>query len=235
MCSRLGCPGGVPAALSPFVSPLSPLVFLHICSKQGSLAWNGSCRLVSFALLSSRACWAGLSRDSLALPLSPHLFLHTLAGLDAVTRWSGSVSSDLFFICLPTYFLTRLLGWMLSRDGLARSALSIDLFFICLPTCFLTRLLGWMLSQDGGSLLAALSPLVSLPLSPLVSCQRIPLTSSDGFLPLSPFLSPCLPFSPPVSRSRSDGFLPLCRPSLPCLPSYVLQGGWRFVSPCLPP
>ena len=58
-------------------------------------------------------------------------------------------------VCLLTCFLTRLLGRMLSRDGLARSAL-------CFPTCFLTRLLGWMLSQDG---LARWSGSVS-PLSP---------------------------------------------------------------------
>ena len=31
--------------------------------------------------------------------------------------------------CLPTCFLTRLLGWMLTRDGL-------DWFALCLPTCF---------------------------------------------------------------------------------------------------
>ena len=61
-------------------------------------------------------------KDLLINPhLSPHLFPHALAGLDAVTRWSGSVSSS-----LPTCFLARLLGWMLLRDGLA----------LCLPTCF---------------------------------------------------------------------------------------------------
>ena len=55
--------------------------------------------------------------------------------------WSA-LCPPLVSICLPTWFLTCLLGWMLSRDGLARSAL-------CFPTCFLTRLLGWMLSRDG--------------------------------------------------------------------------------------
>ena len=40
--------------------------------------------------------------------------------------WLGQLFlSPLVFFCLPTCFLTHLLGWMLSRDGLARSALCL--------------------------------------------------------------------------------------------------------------
>ena len=130
-------------------------------------------------------------RSALCLPtclhLSPRLFSHTLAGLDAVTRWSGSVSplsphlfafvsplvssrchkivwlgqpfvAPLVSICLPACFLTRLLGWMLSRDGLARSALCLPTFSFCLRACFLTRLLGWMISSSWSGSVSSLSP-----------------------------------------------------------------------------
>ena len=168
-------------------SPLSPHLFAFVPLVSSRACWAGCCHemvwlgqlfvspLLSVFLptcfLTRLLGWMlsrdGLARSALCLPtcvhLSPHLFPHPLAGLDAVTRWSGSVSSlsphsfpcfsprvsslacwagcchemvwlgqplipPLVCICLPC-FLTRLLGWMLSRDGLARSAL-------CLPTPF---------------------------------------------------------------------------------------------------
>ena len=95
-----------------------------------------------------------LSRDGLAL--SPDLFPHTRR---AEMFWLGQLFVPPLFP--PTRFLMRLLGWMLSRDGLAWSALCLPMCFhlsphlyhhalaICLPTHFLMRLLGWMLSRDG--------------------------------------------------------------------------------------
>ena len=170
-----------------------------------------------------------LSRDGLALSfgLFPrlalclptcfhrHLFPDALAGLDAVTRWSGSVSplSPHLFpfvsplvssracwagdglawsaLCLPTSFLTRLLGWMLSRDGLARSA---PVICICFPTCFLTRSLGWILSRDGLALCLPACFLFSPHLSSLACwagcCHEMVWL---GQLFVSPRVSFCLP------------------------------------------
>ena len=125
------------------VSSLSPHLFAHSLAGVDAVArWSGSVSPLSphlFAfvspLVSSRACcchelvWLCLLFVPVCFHSSPHLLSHSLTGLDAVTRWSGSASplSPLVCICLPTCFLTRLLG---SRDGLARSAL-------CLPACFI--------------------------------------------------------------------------------------------------
>ena len=126
----------------PFVPPLFP----HAC-------WSGCCpKMVWLTQLFVLHTPCTLSRSArsvscpsparcaLSLPSSrapiPVRFKrsclpHALAGLTAVARWSGSVTS----LCLPSCFhlsphlFSHLLGWMMSRDGLARSAL-------CLPTCF---------------------------------------------------------------------------------------------------
>ena len=76
-------------------------------------------------LVSSRPCWAGCCHEMV---------------------WLGQLFvSPLVSFCLPTCFLVRLLGWMLSQDGLARSALCLPACFhlsarlsaLCLPACFL--------------------------------------------------------------------------------------------------
>ena len=108
----------------PFVSPLVciclPTCFLTrllgwVLSRDG-LARSGLCLpLVSF-------CFSTCFLPT-CLPLSLHLFSHSLAGLGAVTRWSGSVSPNL-------------LGWMLSQDDLARSALCLPAGFLLSPHLF---------------------------------------------------------------------------------------------------
>ena len=253
-----------------FASPLFP----HALA--GMLSRDGLARFVS-PLVPSRACWTlsrdGLARSALCLPtcfhFCPHLFPHALAGLDAVTRWSGSGSSlsphipfvfspgssracwagcchemvrlaqlptllrcchemvwldlsphlfphalagcchemvwlgqlfvsPLLSICVPACFLTRLLGWMLSRDGLARSA-------VCLPTCFhlSPRLFPHALAGLGavtrrsGSLSPHLFPFVS----PLVSSRACWAGRwSVSVSSLSPHLFPSVP---PLVSSRA--------------------------------
>ena len=101
-----------------------------------------TCFLLSFLI---RLLGWMLSRDGLARSaLCLHLFPFVSPLVSSRACWPGCCH-EMVWLGLPfvsTCFLTRLLAWMLSRDGLARSAL-------CLPTCFLTRLLGWMLSRDG--------------------------------------------------------------------------------------
>ena len=188
---------------------LSSRLFSHSLAGLGAVTtWSGSVSSVSphlfpfvSPLVSSRACWAGCCHETVWLgrlfvshlfPSVSYLFPHTLAGLDAVTRCSGSVSSlcpHLFAFVSPLVF-SLALGWMLSQDGLARSAL-------CLPTCFLTRLLGWMLSQDGLARSALCVPTCA-HLSPHLFPHTLAGLSRDGLarsalcLPACFFLSPRL-------------------------------------------
>ena len=148
---------------SGLVSPLSPHLFPHaLAGLDAVTTWSGSVSPLSphlFAfvspLVSSRACWAGRCHETVWLGrlfvfrlfplLSPHLFPHVLAGLDAVTRWSGSVSSlspRLFPFVSPLVFSrTCWAGRCHEMVWLGRLFVS-PLVSFCLPTCFLTCLLG---------------------------------------------------------------------------------------------
>ena len=128
-----------PRLFSHSLAFVSPLVFSLACWAGccHEMAWLG--QLFVFPLVFSLACWGGSCHEMV---------------------WLGQpFVSPLVRICLPACFVTGLLGWMLSRDGLARSAL-------CLPTCF-----HLMLSRDGrwsgagSSLSSQLFPFVSPPVS----------------------------------------------------------------------
>ena len=221
LLSRDGLVSSLSPHVFPFVSPLdSPRACWAGCCHESPhlcpcACWAGCChemvwlgQLFVSSLVSSRAGWAGCCHKmvwlgrlfvsplvSVCLPtcflmrlLGWMLSRDGLVGLDAVTRWSGSVSSlspHLFPFVSPLVSSCACwagccremvwLGWMLSRDGLARSALFVSplvssracwagcchemvslgqlfvspLVSFCLPAGFPTRLLGWMLSRDG--------------------------------------------------------------------------------------
>ena len=158
-----------------FVSPLVSFC-LPTCFLTRLLGWVLARDGLARSALSLPTCLhLMLSQDSLApalcLPTCVHLsplFPHALAGLDAVTRWAGSVSSlsPHSFPCFSPR-VSSLACWA----GCCHEMVWLDQPFvsplvrICLPTCFLTRLLGWMLSRDGLAL-SALCPPSFLHLSP---------------------------------------------------------------------
>ena len=148
----------------------------------------------SLAGLDAATKWSGS-----VSPLSLQLFPHSLAGLDAVTRWSGSVSplSPHLFAFVSPLVSSRLLGWMLSQGGLARSALCLPLVSFCLPTCFLTRLLGWMLSRGGLARSSLCLPQVSFCLPTCFLTRLLGwMLSRDGLARSALCLPTCLHLSP---------------------------------------
>ena len=186
---------------------LPPLVSSRACwaGRCHELVWLGQLfvsPLVSFCLptcfLTRLLGWVlsrdGLARSALCLP---HLFSHSLAGLEAVTRWSGSVSPlspHLFaFVsplggrvpCLPISCMGRRVHSLCLPSLVSSPSLDawhgslggrVHLPFICLlPGC-----------------LARLSGFICLPLSPFIS----PVVSQPGGgrLCLPSFVSRCLPF-----------------------------------------
>ena len=182
-----------------------------------------------FSLVSSRACWAGCCHDM---------------------AWLGQLFvSPLVRICVPTCFLTRLLGWTLSRDGLPRSALCLPACFltrlragcchemvwlgqlfvsplvcICLPICFLTRLLGWTLSRDGLARSALCLP-TFFSLACWAGCCPEMLWLGQLFVPPLVFLTRLLAWM--LSRdglARSAFCLPACFLLSPHLFPHALAG-----------
>ena len=133
-CTLAGA--GAVKRLSGSVSPLSPDVtsqgrlplFLRACfhsSPPSSRWWAGCCH---------EMCWLGQS-----FIVSPHVPLCLPPSFHAS--------------CFPSQFvfLTRLLGWMLSRDGLAWLAL-------CLPACFPHALAGLDAVTRWSGSVSSLSP-----------------------------------------------------------------------------
>ena len=187
---------------------LSPHLFPHaLAGLDAVMRWSGSVNSLSLhlfpfvsPLVSSRACWAGCYHEMVWLGqlfvshlipfLSPLVFsLACWAGccLEMVSLGQLFVS-PLVCLCLPTCFLLRLLGWMLSRDGLARSALCFPpLVSFCLPACFLTRL--------SPHLFTFVSPLV-FSLACWAGCCH------EMAWPGQPFVSP-LAFVSPLVSSRA--------------------------------
>ena len=164
-------------ALSPHLSPhLFPHALAAGCCHE--IVWLGQLAcLLSLHVFSHTLAGRKLSRDflawSVACPLicshlSPHLL--RLPGLDAVTRWSGSVSS-LVSICPRACWAgcSHKMVWLgrlfvLSFAVTRWSGSVSSLVSICPRTCFLKRLLGRMQSQDG---------LARSVVCPLICCDKM--------------------------------------------------------------
>ena len=221
------------------VSPLSPHLFPFVSSLGSSRACCAGCCHEMF--------WLGQPFVPTCFHLSLHLVPHALAGLDAVTRWSGSVSS--LSPCLFPRALTGLdavMRWSGSVSSLSPhlfphalagldavsgsvSSLSPYLFphllgglarsALCLPACFLVRLLGWILSRDGLARSALCLPSCFL-LSPHLFPGLDAVTRRSGSVsPLSPHL---FAFVSPLVSTRTCWSRECLARSALCLPTCFL-------------